>query len=211
MATVDRVSGDWYLTSLSGNIFIEASGGTGVTSILGDLVVIGKQTNLGSVQTIVSDNIITLSANVTEGPALLNAGIEVSRGDELTVAFIWNEEIDKWQVTEDGLFFANLMVKVKDDPTPHLGGDLYLDGFEIRSNVNENIVLVPGYNILENTANAGIEIRQIEGNLTPKFDSTVIYAKAPDLGHSGLYVSNSKSVGEELITKRKAIIYSLVL
>jgi hypothetical protein len=54
MATVDRVSGDWYLTSLSGNIYIEASGGAGVTNILGDLVVIGRQTNLGSIETIIS-------------------------------------------------------------------------------------------------------------------------------------------------------------
>jgi hypothetical protein len=211
MATVDRVSGDWYLTSLSGNIYIEASGGAGVTNILGDLVVIGRQTNLGSIETIVSDNIITLSSNITEGQPLLNAGIEVRRGDELTVAFIWNEAIDKWQVTENGLLFANLMVKVQDDPDPHLGGHLYLDGYEIRSNPDQNIVLVPGYNPVENTANAGIEIRQITGNLVPKFDSTVIYAKEPNLGHSGLYVSNSKSVDEELITKRKAIIYSLVL
>ena len=211
MSTVDRVSGDWYLKSLSGNIYIEASGGIGVTNILGDLVVVGRQTNLGSIETIVSDNIITLSANITEGTPILNAGIEVKRGDELTVAFIWNEAIDKWQVTSDGLTYSNLMVRVQDDADPHLGGHLYLDGFEIRSRVNENIVLAPGYNTDDNSVNSGVEIKQIERSIEPKLGSTILYAKEASLGHTGLYVSNSKSVDEELITKRKAIIYSLVL
>ena len=211
MSTDDRVSGDWYLKSLSGNIYIEASGGTGVTNIIGDLVVVGKQTNIGSLETIVSDNIITLCANITEGQPILNAGIEVKRGDELPVSFIWNESIDKWQVTSDGLTFSNLMVRVQDDPNPHLGGHLYLNGFEIRSRLNENIVLVPGYNNDDGSVNSGIDIKQINRELEPKVGTTVMYAKEPGHGHAGLYVSNSKSVDEELITKRKAVIYSLIL
>ncbi len=211
MSTVDRVSGDWYLKSLSGNIYIEARGGTGVTNILGDLVVVGRQTNLGTIETVISDNVLTLCANITEGQPVLDAGIEVRRGDELTVSFKWNESIDKWQVTSDGLTFSNLMVRVQDDPDPHLGGHLYLNGFELRSRVNENIVLVPGYDTNNETVNSGIEIRQINRALDPKIDSTVMYAKEPGPGHAGVYVSNSKSVDEELITKRKAVIYSLIL
>jgi len=210
MSTVDRVSGDWYLKSLSGNIYIEPRGGTGVTSILGDLVVVGRQTNLGTIETIISDNIITLCANITEGTPVLDAGIEVKRGDELPVAFKWNETIDKWQVTSNGLTYSNLMVRVQDDPDPHLGGHLYLNGFEIRSRLNENIVLVPGYNPDNESANSGIEIQQINRDIDPKVEATIMYAKIPGEGHAGLYVSNSKSVHEELITKRKSIIYSLI-
>jgi hypothetical protein len=210
MATVDRVSGDWFLKSLGGNIYIDAAGGTGTTSIFGNLVVIGSQTNIGSIETLISDNIITLSANVTSGEPVLNAGIEVRRGDQPTVGFRWNEEVDRWQATADGSFWGNLMIRVKDDPDPHLGGNLYVDGYEIRSDANVNIVLNPGYSI-DSMPNAGIEIKQIDNDLAPVSGATVVSARAPGNGHAGLYVTNTKSNNEELITKRKAVIYSLVL
>jgi hypothetical protein len=202
MTTVDRTYGDWYLTSISGNIFIEAAGGAGTTSIFGNLVVIGSQTNIGSVNTYITDNIITLSANVTTGLPVLDAGIEVRRGVEPTVSFRWNEAVDRWQITTDGIYWGNIMVRVKDDPDPHLGGNLYTDGYTITSSPGENLIFVPG---------ESIEIRH-SANIAPEvIGATILASRPPSYGHAGLYVTNSISQNEELITKRKSIIYSLVL
>ena len=58
---------------------------------------------------------------------------------------------------------------------------------------------------------SGIEIKQIDNDLAEVSGATVVSARAPGNGHAGLYVTNTKSNNEELITKRKAVIYSLVL
>lgn len=204
MSTVDRVSGDWYLKSLNGDIYLDARGGNGVITLVGDVIVTGTQTSIGSVNTLLADNIITLCANVTSGEPILNAGIEVSRGDEPPVGFLWVEAVKKWQVSEDGLYYGNLMVRLQDDASPRLGGDLFTDGFHIRSISDQNIVLQPG-------PNSGIEIKEMVGNASPELNSTVLSAKPPKLGKTGLYVTNFVSDNEELITKRKSLVYSLVL
>jgi hypothetical protein len=204
MSTVDRVSGDWYLKSLNGDIYLDARGGNGVITLLGDVVVTGTQTSVGSVNTLLADNIITLCANITSGEPILNAGIEVLRGDEPAVGFLWVESIKKWQVSEDGLYYGNLLVRLQDDASPRLGGDLFTDGFHIRSVSNQNIVLHAG-------PNSGIEIKETVGNATPELNSTILSARTPDLGKTGLYVTNFVSDNEELITKRKSLVYSLVL
>lgn len=204
MSTVDRVSGDWYLKSLNGDIYIDARGGNGVVNIAGDLIVTGSQTSIGSVNTLVADNIITLCAEVTTGTPVLNAGIEVKRGDEPTVGFRWTESVGKWQLSEDGSYYGNLLIRVQDDANPRLGGELYTDGFHIRSVTDQNIVLHPG-------PNSGVELKEIVGNTAPVLNSTVLTAQTPGAGRAGLYVTNFVSNNEELITKRKSLIYSLVL
>lgn len=204
MSTVDRVSGDWYLKSLNGNVYIDASNGNGTTTITGDLHVIGRQTNIGSVETLITDNIITLAANVANGSPILNAGIEVRRGNQLTVAFRWNETIDRWELTNDGVVYKPMMSGLVADTDPHLGGNLSVNGYAIQSNNNQNIVFRPG-------ANAGLEITNTNGSVTARANATVIVAREPKAGESGLFVTNSVSLDEELITKRKALAYSLVL
>jgi len=210
MATVDRTSGDWYLTALGGNIYIDALGGRGSVSIFGNLLVVGNQTNIGSVETLISDNFITLAANVTSGTPVLNAGIQVSRGDSPKAAIQWTEQLNKWQMTYDSVLYRDIMSRVADDPTPTLGGHLNLAGYEIRSSPGENIVLVPGN--APTGSNAGVQISHSVTNVLPAVnDATVVYSKAPGAGAAGLYVSNSSVLNAELITKRKALIFSLVL
>ena len=208
MATVNRAFGDLYLKSLNGNIYIDAQGGNGVTTVYGNLVVIGRQTNIGSIETIVSDNIITLCANVTTGQPILNAGIEVRRGDEPKASLEWIEAVDRWQVN-NGQFYANIMIKVEDDPDPHLGGNLNTNNYNIRSQPNKNIIFEPGYDF--GTITAGLQIATTKENLTPVANAVVVSARDPGNGKTGLYVTNSVNSNEELITKRKAVVYSLVL
>lgn len=206
MSTVDRVSGDWYLKSLNGNVYIDARDGQGTVSVHGDLVVIGSQTNIGSVETLITDNVITLAANVTTGTPVLDAGIDVRRGEENTVGIRWIESLDRWQLTNDGLFYGNIMIRVEDDQHPRLGGDLFVNGYGIQSTAYQNIKFSPG-------VDSGLEITETEvtGIITVVPGATILVAETPGDGQSGLYVTNSASNNEELITKRKAIIYSLVL
>jgi hypothetical protein len=204
MSSVDRFSGDYYLKSINGNIYIDSKGGTGTTTITGNLIVVGSQTNIGSIETLISDNIITLAANVT-GQPVLNAGIEVRRGLEPTVGIRWNESIDRWQVTNDGSYYGNLMLRVEDDPDPHLGGNLWVETYDMRSQVGTNINFNPGL------GTAGVTLPVITGTLAAESGKVVLYARAPDASGSGIYVSNSDKTHQELITKHRAVVYSLVL
>jgi hypothetical protein len=58
----------------------------------------------------VTSNIITLLSNVV-GDSVSNASITVNRGTNADVALRWEEEIDRWQFTNDGNIYYNL-------PTP---------------------------------------------------------------------------------------------
>lgn len=208
MTTVNRAFNDLYIKSLNGNVYIDAQHGNGVTTITGNLVVVGKQTNIGSIETIVSDNIITLCANVTTGEPVLDAGIEVRRGNQPNSSLLWTEEFKRWRVN-DGFLTANVMIRVEDDPDPHLGGPLNVNNFPIYSQPDKNIVLWPGY--VPRNSTAGVELRITDKQMTTAANAIVLSAKVPGNGKTGLYVTNPVSNNEELITKRKSVVYSLVL
>lgn len=178
--------------------------------INGNLFVTGNTTTVETVDTVVYDSIITLNGNVTTGSPTADAGIEVRRGSSPNASLIWNETIDKWQITGDGVTYANILAstgsgtgitQVADDTAPTLGGNLNLRSYEIFSNVghlkfNGNVqVNVPAVIPTANVANA-----------------TIVYASSPNSAGSGLFVLNSKytTAGEELVTKTKALAFSLL-
>jgi hypothetical protein len=74
---------------------------TGDVVVGGNFTVNGTSTTLNTETLAVEDNIIVLNAN-TIGSPILNAGIEVERGDSPNVSIRWNESTDKWQITNDG-------------------------------------------------------------------------------------------------------------
>lgn len=228
MSSTDRISGNYNLKTLNGDINLIANSGIGTTTIYGNLVVIGTQSSIQSIDTLISDNIITLSAGVINGQPVLNAGIEVKRGDEPTVAFRWTESVKRWQLTNDGSYYGNIMVRVQDDPDPHLGGNLYVNGYDIRSEYGKNIVLRPGYNPnqtlgfsstdydlycfdAENEDNGGVQLSIICGVVEAVPGYITFYARSPLGGGSGMYVANDLHNAEELITTRRALVFSLVL
>ena len=57
----------------------------------------------------VTSNIITLLSSVTGAPTT-NASISVNRGTNADVALRWEEEIDRWQFTNDGTLYYNLPI-----------------------------------------------------------------------------------------------------
>jgi len=77
-------------------------------TVTGNLTVTGTTTALNVTNLNVQDNIVNIS-NGTTGAPTLNSGLQVMRGDEPNVQFRWNESIDRWQFTNDGTTYANLV------------------------------------------------------------------------------------------------------
>ncbi len=186
MATVKRLNNDY-------NIYAPN------VTINGNLVVVGTTSQITTVDTLVYDNIITLAAGQNGGPTL-NAGIEVDRGINPKVGLRWHEESLNWQYTNNGYVWKSFsMTKVQEDVDPHLGGNLFVDGFTITANVGHTVNIGPI-----------ISIPHITSDPDPINGYSTIYAKTTGPGETGIFMSNDKTVGQELITKRKAFIYSII-
>lgn len=93
------------------NSKLSLTGGTltGSLTVQGGVTIVGGLLYANSSTVLLADNIITLNAAIdqTSAPSF-NAGIEVDRGTSDNVAFIWNEDVDSWQYTNDGTNYVNL-------------------------------------------------------------------------------------------------------
>lgn len=189
MKTVKRVSSDWDIYA-------------GTVTINGNLVVVGASTQVESVNTLVYDNFITLAAG--QG-GQVDAGIEIDRGSDPKVGLRWHPPIQKWQYTNDGVVWKTFSITVvEEDKAPRLGGNLFVqdsDGndFWITHDPGKAVVIGPV-----------VRLPQITSDPGPQAGFSTIYAKATNAGDTGFYVANEKVDGAELITKRKAFVYSLI-
>ena len=77
-------------------------------TVSGNLTVSGTTTSINTETLTVDDNIIVLNNNATGAPSA-NAGLEVERGSSTNVAIQWNETTDKWEATNDGSTYGNLV------------------------------------------------------------------------------------------------------
>ena len=109
--------------------------------IRGNLQVDGTTTTVNSATLSVADNIIVLNKDVTGSPTE-NAGLEVERGSGTNVKFRWNETTDKWQFTEDGTTFYNL-VNVQDASETVKGIVELADSSEITAGTDATKAVTP--------------------------------------------------------------------
>jgi len=100
------------IDTTSGNLTIDSAGGTVTVddnlTVTGDLTVSGTTTSINTETLTVDDNIIVLNNNVTGSPTE-NAGIEIERGTSTNVLVRWNETNDKWELTNDGSTYGNIV------------------------------------------------------------------------------------------------------
>jgi len=83
--------------------------GTTVT-IASDLVVTGTTTTVNTEEINLSDNIILLNSNLAgDASPTQNAGIEINRGTESNVSFIWNEGSDYWSTVDQKLHIGSIV------------------------------------------------------------------------------------------------------
>jgi hypothetical protein len=174
--------------------------------ITGNLTVQGSQTAIQTTNTTLKDNIIVLNdGEVGAGVTLGTAGIAVARGSLANVALRWNEAVDKWQVTNDGTTYSNLVASstgltaIIEDTAPALGGNLNTNSYTLSSNVG-NLKF-----------NGNIQINNTLVAPSAVTGATVVYAAAPNAGASGVFVVNGEAVNEELITKKRAFAFSILL
>lgn len=176
--------------------------------ITGNLTTLGNTTQVETQNTTIRDNVIVLNNGETGNgvtSANLVSGIFVDRGLAADVALLWNEPTDTWVITTDGVTYQNIATSagstvlstVFDDKTPALGGNLLTSTYRIYSNTN---VVFGGNLQVNNTTTAPGAVS----------GATVLYAQTPGSGTTGLYVVNSQAINEELVTKRRALGFSIL-
>ena len=213
MSAVQNLNTDLLITNKV-NPAADVTIATRTLFIDGNLQVGGNTTTVTKTELEVSDNTITVNkgGGGASGVILGYAGLEVDRKDPTgsglaNVSIRWNESIDKWQVTNDGIIFSNVSSSsgvgasaVIDDPAPQLGGNL---DTLARSIYSSNVAVV--------TFDDNVAIKTTAIAPSAISDYNVIYSQAPNGGGSGIYVTNTTNSNRELASAKKAIVYSLVL
>jgi len=76
---------------------------SGNVAIAGNLTITGTTTTVNAETINLADNILLLNSNAT-GTASQNGGIEIERGDDLNVQFLWDETNDRWSIASEDLY-----------------------------------------------------------------------------------------------------------
>jgi len=199
----------------NGNLVIQTPFSIGVASnitldtdyvyVTGNLTVQGNTTTVTSNNLVITDNVIVLNKGETGGGVTKgNAGILIDRGSQIASQLQWNENLKTWQASGNSAVFANVLTStlgnigltsVFDDKAPVLGGNLNVSNFILYANIGSNIAI-----------NGNVTITN-----TVSSDTTKLYVSAPGVGGVGIFTINSQVADEELITKKRAIGFSLYL
>ena len=201
MAAVKRLNTTYTLDTtdvyLTGNLHV-----TGFTN-----VTIYDTNTISVTNTNVADRTIALNVGETAWGVGGNAapgqsGIIVDRGLQADVALRWNEIYDKWELTTtdsgNSASFSNIatsstsgILNVVEDTSPDLGGNLTTNGFHIQFDTPTiNPPTPPG---------------------GPVIGKTFLYGANVGSAGSGLFVINTGTTSDELVTKSKAIVFSIIL
>ena len=223
MASVKQFNGNLIIqtpvkTGTNANITLD----TDFVIITGNLNVRGNTTVINSNIQTITDNILTLNSGETgNGVSTLGttSGIEIDRGIAPggNVRLIWNESTSTWQISGvapgapgDGNQYLNIatttggaaLSAVVDDPAPVLGGNLNVNNFTIYANVAAGTYV---------TLQGALNLKSANVTPTAAIGSTVFYAADTGAGQAGVFVVNPASTNEELVTKRRAFGFSLLL
>ena len=207
MTVYKRANSDFVITNKA-TYLANTTIATHTLFVDGNLLVGGNTTMVYKTDMAVSDNMIVLNSGETgSGVTLDYAGIEVDRGLLANTALRWNEIVDRWQISIDGVTYGNLVTstgsgafQIEIDTAPILGGPLQTNAYPILSG-NSYPVSFDSNLAIKNTATAPGTIAGYN----------VVYSQTPNSGGSGLYVTNTTIQNKELATQRRSIVYSLVL
>lgn len=207
----------------SGNITLSANNTVFVETnltVAGNLAINGTTTSVNTTNTNITDRVITLNKGEA-GPGVTSpspySGIEVDRGASAKVTIRWNETSLRWELSDkDGNFSeittsaggGSYLTAVEDDPSPNLGGNLDLNSSDVEGVGNINIT-----GTIDATGAVTGSNLQTAGNLTIGLGTANelhIYADPVGLSGTGIWYTNAASETAELISKKKAIIYSII-
>jgi hypothetical protein len=168
-------------------------------TITGNLTVSGTTVSVNVESVTIADNILILNSNVTGSPTE-NAGIEVERGTSTNVSIRWNESADKWQVTEDGTNYYDIL-------SSNTASVVTLTGEQTLTNktltdpvitgVSPTVTLagdLSGSVTLTNLGNATLNATVINNSVALGTDTTGEYVSRLAAGH-GITITNNSGEG----------------
>jgi hypothetical protein len=207
MTVYKRANSDFVITNKN-TYLANTTIATHTLFVDGNLLVGGNTTMVYKTDMNVTDNMIVLNSGETgSGVTLDYAGIEVDRGLLANTALRWNEIVDRWQISIDGITYGNLVTssgsgafQIEIDTAPILGGPLQTNAYPILSGNSYPVAF---------DSNLAVKYTTTAPDTVAGYD--VIYAQTPGTGGSGLYVTNTTIQNKELATQRRSIVYSLVL
>jgi phage baseplate assembly protein gpV len=207
MSANKRISGDYNIETISGNVAI-----TSDVIISGNLTVSGAQTEVTSTNTNITDRVITLNdGELGAGVTGVRSGIEVDRGTSTNARFVYDEATDAWQLDDGSGSLVPVvqsvtgLTEVVDDTSPQLGGDLDVNGNKIGQASADVTILAEEVNL---DADA-VRILNNPGTPSSEAGYNKLYAATPASGGTGLFVTNSTAT-EELVSKSKAIVFGII-
>jgi len=213
MATYKNTSGDYTIT---------ANNGDGTITLNGDVNITGTSTSVDETNLSVEDKLITLNngetgAGISGTPT--TSGIEVDRGTETNARLVFDETDDTWKLDNGSGGLSVILVgsggggtgitAVVDDTTPQLGGDLDVNGNNISSASNNNVVIAPnGTGMLRVESEIELDIKT--SNPSGNAGYQTVFGKAVGNGGSGVFFTNPDGTTDELVSKTKAMVFGLI-
>jgi hypothetical protein len=186
MSVTKRISGDYQITNkdtLGANVTVS----THTLFFQGNMVVGGNTSVVTKTDTEITDNTITLNkGEAGAGVTLVYSGIEVDRGSLNDVGIRYNESIDNWELTNNGTTWAN----ITSGSTSAIGNVFQDPAPRLGGNLN-----ITTKTLFDTVANVEIQ------------------ANAAGMGGTGIYAHPVAVAGpgEELITKNRSLVYSIIL
>jgi hypothetical protein len=184
MSTTKRISGSYTIQTINPGDQININ--SSQVLINGNLLVTGNSTSIVSTDSAITDHTITLNNGITT-PNPLGANIIVARsatGSPANVFVSWNESVKAWQLF-NGVTVSNIATSVSSGIT----------------SVSQDANPVLGGNL-------NITGRTLYTNLSS--GNVQLSANTPGSGGSGIYVTSNVATNAELVTKSKAVAYSIV-
>ena len=221
MSIIKNVSGPYTINTINHDdpIILDSN----VVIINGNLRVIGNTTTISSTNTDIGDNSIILNkgGGGASGVVLGSAGIQIDRtdpaGSGLANVFLrWNEPTLTWQVTNDGTTYYSIVAtttantRLVDDLDPQLGANLNTAGYAIKNYDSNNVYINPTAAL---QLDGNIQIKKLVNFPQPPIVSNynIITSSNVGTGGTGLYVTNDEGItNQELITKSRAVVYSII-
>lgn len=192
MSTGKITSGDYRIqtTGVEANVVVT----THTVKINGNLKVLGNIDAISSNDLTVSDTTIILNnGEQGAGITLGTSGLQIDRGSEPDVGLRFNEDPEgdgsnpaAWELTDDGINWRYILTST--------------DGGVGITAVEDDSAPVLGGNLNI----TGHTIYSTTPNVT-------IYANTLSSGDTGVYVDTESKTQQELVSKNRALVYSLIL
>ena len=178
LTALDFAAGNRNLGASIGANTLTIGGSTSTVSIPGNLTVQGTLLTKDSQEVNIGDAIIKLNAEETGAPTE-DAGIEIERGTETNVAFLWDETNDYWTVGANSMVAKTFIGALNGNAdtaskwanartVTFAGGDVTgsftIDGSANVSNVNLSVASVPANSVALGTDTTGDYVAGVTGS-----------------------------------------------